>query len=115
MCSLVHYDSVNACAVSSHVFVCADDEGLWRLWAQFIRRRRTIAPPSQYSALCSDHFAPTSFECKLLLGAEADRKPCNLLKRGSVLTIDAVGPHRFIYPSISYCSEEPAGTNADDN
>ena len=64
-------------SISMHHFL--KDEGLWRLWTQFVMRHHTKFAPSQYSALCSNHFAHTSFECKLLFGAEAVRKPSNLL------------------------------------
>ena len=57
--------------ISMHRF--QKDEGLWRLWTQFVMHQRTKFAPLQYSALCSDPFAPTSFERKLLLGAEAVR------------------------------------------
>ena len=80
--------------ISMHCF--PRDEGLRRLWIQFVMRYRTKFAPSQNSTLCSDHFAPTSFERKLLLEAEADRKP-NLLKRRPVPTIDAVEPHWIIH------------------
>ena len=49
--------------------------------------------PSEYSALCSTHFQPACFERKLPLGPEAsDKTPRNLLKRGSVPTVDTVEP-----------------------
>ena len=49
--------------------------------------------PSEYSALCSARFQPACFERKLPLGPEAANKtPRNLLKRGSVPTVDTVKP-----------------------
>ena len=49
--------------------------------------------PSEYSALCSAHFQPACFERKLPLRPEAsDKTPRNLLKRGSVPTVDTVEP-----------------------
>ena len=65
--------------ISMHCF--PKDEGLRRLWTQFVMHHRTKLAPSQYSALCSDLFALTSIERKLLLGAEAVRKPSNLLNK----------------------------------
>ena len=77
------------------------DESLQRLWNQFVRRHRANFVPSQYSALCSVHFAPTCYKRKLLLGAEADWKSSGLLKRGSVPTIDAVGPATDKEPAVT--------------
>ena len=77
--------------ISMHRF--PKDESLRRLWTQFVRRHRAKFAPSEYSALCSAHFEKTCFERKLSLGPEAsDKTPRNLLKRGSVPTVDTVVP-----------------------
>ena len=73
--------------ISMHRF--PEDKSLRRLRTQFVRSLH----PSEYSALCSAHFQPACFERNLPLGPEAsDKTPCNLLKRGSVPTVDTVEP-----------------------
>ena len=73
--------------ISMHRF--PKDESLRRQWTQFVRSHRAKFAPSKYSALCSAHFEETCFERKLPLGPEASVKtPRNLLKRGSVPTVD---------------------------
>ena len=77
--------------ISMHRF--PKDESLRRLWTQFVRCHRMKFVPSVYSALCFAHFEPTCFERKLPLGPEAaDKTPRNLLKRGSMPTVDTVEP-----------------------
>ena len=76
--------------ISMHVF--PKDESVRRMWTRFIRRHRADFVPTQFSAVCSAHFAPSCFERKLSLGDETDDNPPHRknLKRGSVPTVDAV-------------------------
>jgi hypothetical protein len=80
-----------------HIF--PKDESQRRLWVKFVRKHRAHFEASKTSALCSDHFEPTSFVRRHDISfnnEESSSTPSPALKRrleaGVVPTIDTVVP-----------------------